>query len=148
MSGMKVLSLIVLMFLLVNLAIHRDSRLEERKHIKYYSIHKSAEAHRADIKLAYQYWSEETGIKFVEGFKPFRTVLIIGSNRTNSPKKRTIGIYVPNNKHIFVFDQSNFYDIVLHEIGHSIGLLHNDNQFDIMYPTSASSLHGKYFTVF
>lgn len=125
------------MFTLAILAIHRDSRIKERKHIKYYQIHKSAESHRADIENAYEYWTEETGIQFVEGYKPFRTVVISGSRKSYSSKIEIVGIYLYH-KEIIIFDQSNFYDIVLHEIGHSIGIRHNDNIFDIMYPTTRS----------
>ncbi len=98
-------------------------------------IHKSAESHRADIEKAYAAWSKKTDIKFIEGYKPYRTVVIIGSKKAYAPRERVVGLYFIN-KRIVIFDQSNFYNIVLHEIGHSIGLPHNKDYFDIMYPTT------------
>ena len=134
MDKVKKIKLIILACILTILVIYRDCKLEERKNIKYYTIHESAEAHRADIKDAYKYWNKMTGIKFIEKYKPFRTVEIFGSEQKFSPRKRTIGVYRPN-KTIVIYDQSRFYNIVLHEIGHSIGINHNKNHYDIMYPT-------------
>ena len=135
MFKVKILRLIVLIFILINLSIHRDSKLEERKQTKYFTIHKSAEAHRADIEKAHRYWTEKTGIKFVEKYRPFNTVKIFGSQKKYTSSKGIVGVYIIN-KYIIIYDQSDFYDIVLHEIGHSIGLEHNDNMYDVMYPTT------------
>lgn len=137
MFRVKILRLIVLIFILINLAIHRDSKLEERKHTKYFTIHKSAEAHRADIEKAHKYWTEKTGIKFIEKYKPFKTVKIFASKIKDTSQEITVGIYIIN-KHIIIYDQLNFYAIILHEIGHSIGLEHNNNKNDVMYPTTES----------
>jgi len=161
MSVTKILKLIILALVLVNLAIHRDSRLEERKHTKYFQIDKSAEAHRADIEKAYAYWGRETGIKFIERYKPFRTVVISGSTKAHSPEKSVVGRYHIRNKKITIFKQSDFYNIVLHEIGHSIGIPHNDNYYDVMYPTTGlnkitpsslldlkKAMHKRYYLIF
>lgn len=137
MIGVKILRLIVLIFILINLALHRDSKLEERKQTKYFTIHKSAEAHRADIEKAHRYWTKETGIKFIEKYRPFNTVKIFTSKRELASSESTVGVYMIN-KYIIIYDQSDFYAIVLHEIGHSIGLEHNEDVNDIMYPTTES----------
>ena len=135
MLKIKILSLILLSITLTCAAIYRDSRLEERMHIKYFNIHESAEPHRKKIEKAYAYWSKRTGIKFIEQYKPFRTVIILASQKSESPKKNTVGLYIIT-KHIIVYDTDDFYGIVLHEIGHSIGLAHNNNILDTMYPTT------------
>ena len=137
MSIIKILSLILLATILAIAVIDRDSRLEERKHIKYFTINKSAEPYREKILTAYKYWSAKTGIKFIEQFKPFRTVVIYYTKKTDSIKnKKIVGFYLESRKYICVFNQQDFYGIVLHEIGHSLGIKHNNNILDIMYPTT------------
>ncbi len=134
---MKLISLILLAIILAIAVIDRDSRLEERKQIKYFTIDKSAEPYRKQILTAYEYWSRETGIKFIEQYKPFRTVVIYSTKKPDSLKNtKTVGFYLEGRKYIYVFNQNDFYGIVLHEIGHSIGIEHNNNILDVMYPTT------------
>jgi hypothetical protein len=132
----KVISLFVLALLLLSALIHRENNEHERKHVKYYTIHESAEPYRDEIKEAYAEWTERTGIIFKEDYKLYRTVTIYALSMKDSPEERTIGLYYLWQKDLYVFDTSEFYNIFLHEAGHSIGIMHNDDYKDIMYPYS------------
>lgn len=124
----------VLCFLMLTTVLYRDSKIEQRMNTKHFLIDESAEPFRADIEKAHAYWEERAGVEFIEVYKPFRTVVIYCDQMKNSIDKDTVGAYWMHDKHICIFNKDNFYLIVLHEIGHSLGIPHNDDINDIMYP--------------
>jgi hypothetical protein len=135
----KRISLIIFAIFLIGASVYRDSRIDERKNIKYYVIDPSAEPYRTDIESAYDEWTKETGIVFIEGYKPYRTVTIYAQTSLDSPEPEIIGLYYWLEKNLYVYTQGDrFYPVFLHEAGHSIGLLHNNDLFDIMYPYNMS----------
>lgn len=132
---------IVYIFTVIILCLftHRENSIHERKHVKYYQIDESAEPYREQIIEAYKEWNRRTGIVFIEGYKPYRTVTIyyepLSQHKNKQLNFSTVGVYYFVVKKLYVFDEGSFDEIFLHESGHSIGLGHYDDVHDIMYPT-------------
>jgi len=124
---------------LVGLFTYRCIHTYERKHTKYYQLDASAEPYRELIEDAYGKWTEHTGIRFIDGYKPYRTVNIhfesLDVHHNKNLKSSTVGVYYTATKDLYIFQVDNFDEIFLHEVGHSIGLDHYDDVCDIMYPT-------------
>lgn len=92
-----------------------------------------------EIALSFNYWNKITNLYFTKTCDT--NANIIFSKRSYPPEvcaktdplysnTTSLSIYYNSNN---VYDNTYFYEVTIHEIGHALGLPHNDNNISIMY---------------
>ena len=140
MNKLQKILLSIIVLILACLYTYRKSSEEDMKNLKYYQLDTSAEPFRIEIILAFDEWTKHTGIQFKEMYVPYRTIRIYRDSLENHPylKDGTVGVYHIDTKKLYVFRDYLFEDIFLHEVGHAIGISHNTDIKDVMYPSMES----------
>ena len=115
--------------------------------------------YQADVRAAFARWEQVANIHFVEQFDSVQSNIRLGWDAIDGPKKvigetswsafnqsftsALIRFDAAENYTtggMVVVDKVNFYTLALHEIGHALGLSHDDTQASVMNSRQSSSV--------